>query len=335
GGGLYMSGGGTITNTIIRNNTSTVNGGGVYLAGTLTKSFVGCTIEGNTGVEGGGIAYAMAGLLADIVDCSFVGNNATSRGGGIAVLGTTSLGIVITESCIFEMNHADFGGGAIWVSDLDVFRGVNCVFRENIAETDGGVVRNEQTFQATNCTFYNNSAVSPTAADSFHTYRSDANTNLLNCIVVNDSANSNQGPGNFVNTYTLLPEGPTGTPNASGNFDANPMFVDPMGTDGDASNDFMLMPGSPAIDAGNSRGDLANISVLDTMFDLNGDVRNLDDPATSNTGVSTWELCVDLGAYEFQPTPAGPACVVDFVQDGILDVFDVFEFLNQFNAGCP
>lgn len=335
GGGLYMSGGGTITNTIIRNNTSAGDGGGVHLRGSLAKSFVGCTIEGNTGVEGGGVAYATAGDLNDFIDCVFIGNTATNRGGAIAVLGSTSAGIVDVENCVFEMNRAESVGGAIWISDQDAFYAQSSLFIGNTAFNNGGVVRNEQLFEAVFCTFVDNGVDTEGISDSFESNRSDADTNLLNCIVLNDSAASHNGSGSLNATYTLLPEGPGGAADGNGNFNANPMFVDPMGTDGDASNDFMLMPGSPAIDAGNSRGAFASVSVLDITVDLNGDIRNLDDPNTSNTGVSTWELCVDLGAYEFQPAPAGPDCAADFVEDGVLDVFDVFEFLNQFNAGCP
>jgi hypothetical protein len=35
----------------------------------------------------------------------------------------------------------------------------------------------------------------------------------------------------------------------------------------------------------------------------------------------------------FEPT--APECPVDMNEDGTLDIFDVFEFIAQFNAGCP
>ncbi len=326
GGGLYMSGGGTVTNTIIRNNTAAGDGGGVDLRGTLAKVFTNVTIEGNTGVNGGGLSYSTNADIADFIRCTFRNNHATARGGAIAVLGNASLGIVEVEDCVFDSNTAATGGGAVWISDQDVFRATNSIFRENSAINDGGAVRNEQTFNAVNCTFYNNDVESDGPADTFHTERADATTALLNCIVVNQSATSEDGPGTLTATYSLLPEGPMGTPNTSGNFNANPMFVDPM------TGDFTLMPSSPAIDAGNSRGAFTWINVLDIPADLAGDVRNLDDPETANTGVSTWDLCIDLGAFEFQPD--GAACRVDFTGDGELDFFDVSTFLQEFQMGC-
>ncbi len=331
GGGLYMSGGGSVTDTIIRNNTSSSNGGGVDLRGVLTKTFTNCLIEGNTGVEGGGLSYSTIGDVVVLKECTFRNNTATSRGGAIAVLGTaanTNAGIVNTDKCVFSMNHAQVAGGAVWISDQDIFRALNCVFELNTAENIGGVVRNEQVFDAVNCTFVNNDVIAPGVSDTFESNRSDSNTFLLNCVVVNQSPASNVGPGNFYAQYSLIPEAPTGETDEDGNFSADPMFVD------QNAGDYMLTFGSPAIDAGNSRGTLGPVDLLDVDTDLNGDVRNLDAPDTINTGVSTWELCVDLGAFEYQPSATND-CPADITGDGVLNFFDVSAFLSAFSTGCP
>ena len=332
GGGLYMSGGGTVMNTIIRNNVSDGNGGGVDLRGTLAKSFVNCLIEGNTGVEGGGLSYSTTGNIASFDGCTFRGNTATSRGGAIAMLGiggNSSAAIMDVSKCVFSMNHAQSAGGAIWISDQDVFRALNCVFELNTAENIGGVVRNEQVFDAVNCTFVNNDVIAAGVSDSFESSRADADTNLMNCVVVNASAASHTGAGDFNVTFSLIPEAPAGEADSNGNFSADPMFVDLGG------GDYTLMAGSAAIDAGNSRGVLGPVDVLDVDTDFNGDVRNLDDPDTENTGLSTWELCVDLGAFEFQPSGGGVDCAADLTGDGVLNFFDVSAFLSAYNAGCP
>ncbi len=329
GGGLYMSGGGTVTRTIIRNNEAASDGGGVYLIGTLNKVFVDCTIENNTGVEGGGLAYDAAGDIIDIIGCTFISNTATNRGGAITVLGgSSSAGIVEAENCEFINNRADIAGGAIWISDLDIFRAYNSTFIENSAADDGGAIRNEQVVDLINCTLVDNEVDLEGRGDTFSSTRADANTILLNCIVVNDSADSHFSIGNYLPTYSLIPEAPSGTADSSGNFNADPMFVDAL------MGDYNLAAGSPAIDAGNSRGGHGGIDVLDIMTDLNDDVRNLDDQDTPNTGVSTWEVCVDLGAYEYQPTN-GPDCQADLNDDGVLDFFDISSFLTLFSSGCP
>ncbi len=329
GGGLYMSGGGTVTNTIIRNNTSNNNGGGIDLRGVLAKSFVNCLIEGNTGVEGGGLSYSAAGDIASFEGCTFRNNTATVRGGAIAVLGTSNGGAIVeVEETVFSMNHAEVAGGAVWVSDQDIFQALNSVFDLNTAVNIGGAVRNEQIFNAINCSFVNNDVLTAGVSDTFESNRSDADTNLLNCVVVNATAGSHAGAGDYRVFYSLIPEGPSDIADANGNFSADPMFVDTVG------GDYTLAAGSPAIDAGNSRGLLGSVNVLDVQTDLNGDVRNLDDQSITNTGVSTWELCIDLGAFEFQPEQAA-SCTADLNNDGILNFFDVSAFINAYSTGCP
>tara|TARA_R110000737_G_scaffold2923_8_gene9046 strand:+ start:377863 stop:379272 length:1410 start_codon:yes stop_codon:yes gene_type:complete len=328
GGGLYMSGGGTITNTVIRNNQSVGYGGGVYLGGSLSKSFINCQIINNTGSEGGGMAYAMIGDKLDMSGCVFISNTSILRGGAIAVLGSTSAGTVEAMDCEFITNRAQNAGGAIWVSDGDVFRAYNSLFIENSAANDGGAIRNEQVVEAVNCTFVENSVDTEGRSDTFSSLRTDADTRLLNTIITNASATSHDGIGDLIATYSLIPEAPSGMADANGNFNANPAFTNP------SIGDYTLLAGSPAIDAGNSRGLLGNINVLDIMTDHNGNVRNLDDQDTINTGISTWEVCIDLGAYEYQPNPA-PDCAADINNDNALNFLDVSEFLFIFGSGCP
>ena len=334
GGGLYMSGGGTVSNTIIRNNTATSHGGGIYLAGSLDKVFLNCTIEGNTGLEGGGLAYAMAGDHMEMTGCRFESNTSVQRGGGIAVLGGSSTaGIVIVSDCEFVSNRGENAAGAVWVSDVDVFRALNSLFINNSAALDGGVTRNEQIFEAVNCTFVGNEVDADGVADSFRGARSDADTNLLNCIVVNASSTSHGGTGDLNARYSLIPEAPSGMADGNGNFNADPMFTDP------GMEDYTLMAGSPAIDAGDSQGkmgapSIGEVFILDVLLDHAGNVRNLDDTDTPNTGVSAWELCIDLGAYEFQPA-GGSDCPADLNNDQELDFLDISAFLSAYSNGCP
>lgn len=330
GGGMYISGVASLTNVTIRGNTAGDRGGGIVSTTTLgsTTTLVDCVFEDNTAANGGAYAYAKPGELATIVGCRFLNNAATGRGGAIAVYGTSAVGTLRVDDCLFEGNSADSSGGAVWVTDQDVFRAVNSVFLNNSAVNNGGAVRNEQIFDATNCTFYGNNTETAGVNDTFESVRSDADTNLLNSIVVNDSSGSKSGPGDLNARYSLIPDVANTEPDASGNFTGDPAFVSAL------AGDLRLMAGSLAIDAGDSLGALGSVSIVTLATDYAGQNRNLDDPDTTNIGVPAWALNIDMGAYEYQPD-GQPDCLADLNGDGVLDFFDVSQYLNLFSAGCP
>lgn len=326
GGGLYVSGTATVRDTVITLNESTSHGGGVYLTGSgLNASFENVTIELNhTGTEGGGMAYASAGERATFKNITFDSNTATNRGGAVANLGAATQGVMRFDQCVFTGNIAGGSSGAIWVSALDYTKAVNCLFINNSAGTTGGAVRNEHLFDAINCTFVGNTATA--GADTFETTSGDI-TLLVNSIVTNSTATSHSGPGFFVLRNSILPEGPSGTPDANGNFNADPMFIN------QGTGDYRLSSNSPAIDAGRSLGTFGTIDITSISTDLDGLVRNLDDTDTPNTGIPAWELNIDIGAYEFQPTTIAD-CPADQNFNGTLEAADFTAWISNFNNGC-
>ncbi len=108
-------------------------------------------------------------------------------------------------------------------------------------------------------------------------------------------------------------------PGATGDsIDGVPTFVN------ESSGDYRLAAGSLGIDAG-SVDELGLV-----VFDLNGNPRFLDDPATpdSGSGIVTY---LDIGAFEGNPAPV--RCLADITGDDVLDLDDIDGFVTLFLAG--
>jgi len=333
GGGLYINAGTlTMEDTTVSGN-SAGSGGGLYLNSsnaTLTNvSF----LSNSATASGGGLRHYTGSLTIDA--CTFIGNTSDTYGGA-AILEQS--GVKSVRDSWFESNTAA-RGGAIWAgstSDL-----VNSVFVDNTASQYGGAIFSGGDLDAMNCTFSGNTA-DVGAGDTFES-PAGTSTELLNCVVVNAAAASKSGGGAFVVHNSIIPEGPSGTPDANGNLSDDPMFANA------ASGDFHLLAGSPAIDSGDSLGSLGGtLLVTDYAADFDGNDRNLDDPATPNTGVPAWALNIDMGAFEFQPAGGANPCIADTtttgaaigdpgygVPDGMVTTADIQYYVNAFVAGCP
>ncbi|GAB5494924.1 MAG: hypothetical protein Phyf2KO_00040 [Phycisphaerales bacterium] len=114
---------------------------------------------------------------------------------------------------------------------------------------------------------------------------------------------------------------------------ANPEFVDADGPDniyGNIDDNVRLMPGSPAIDAGNS----LYVGPFVTA-DIYNQPRFRDDTGTPDTGVADGTgIVVDIGAAEFQGTTPQD-CLADVNNDGMLTPTDFTAWINAFNNNLP
>lgn len=144
-GGYESDGGGirisqtspTIRNCFVEDNTSTRDGGGIYLDKDSGPLIENCTIGPNNHANqnGGGITILFAvGTVVppEIVGCVITENSAGSLGGGLSVAGNAD-GTIVKETRI-EMNTSGReGGGVSIVGSLASVVFANCVIAQNAA----------------------------------------------------------------------------------------------------------------------------------------------------------------------------------------------------------
>ncbi|MGN0737344.1 InlB B-repeat-containing protein [Treponema porcinum] len=122
-------------NCRFENNTSSSDGGAVYIAASATATFSDC-IFGNaeyenlgnscTGSIGGGGAVYATGASITLSNCEFYYNKATGdSGNGGAIGADSSSTVTITEGCIFKNNEtalvdsSSTHGGALYINSLN------------------------------------------------------------------------------------------------------------------------------------------------------------------------------------------------------------------------
>ncbi len=223
GAGVWLNGGGVVTNSVVRNNQlslgagGAIGGGGVYMTGGL---LVDSLIEGNqvisSAVLGGGV-YAAGGLVDR---CVITGNYAHSSGGGVYLTGGAAM-----RNSLVRQNRSRQETGGVYVHNGRV---ENCTIVRNIsAGNNGGVYLT-------------------------------ANGTLLNSIVAENVGASPGAIRNLSNnggsvTYSCVQPAPSG----AGNTAADPLFADADG------GDFRPLTGSPVIDQGSDQGWMAAAFDLD------------------------------------------------------------------------
>jgi len=245
-------------------------GGGLFAVEGGSPTVRNCDFTGNYGQIGGG-AYICSDAAPTFTNCSFTGNEAAFGGGMYTCINASPTLI----NCLFLGNDSSSSGGAVY-SDLDASATyINCTFTGNSARRRGGAVFNtrESSPQFINCIIWNNlSDGSTTTADASVANDTDSFPTYTHSLIANS--------GGSANWDTAL-----GTDNGN-NIDLNPLFIadsDPLlapSTEGDAR----LMPGSSAVDAGNTADNPVEV-------DLAGMPR-VEDAA------------IDLGAYEGASGPS-------------------------------
>lgn len=134
GGGAYLKYRMTLRHCIVRDNTATNSGGGIYIYSSNTGGIEHCTITRNTANHGGGIYCNRS----SIQHCTVTHNVATGSGGGFNVEGGGNNTI---SNCLVANNTANYGGG-IWgqgYSDYVCLVENTTIVRNSCSSEGGGI----------------------------------------------------------------------------------------------------------------------------------------------------------------------------------------------------
>jgi len=255
-----------ISNCIIRGNSTSKDGGGIY-CDFSSPIISNCIITDNEGDWGGGICCDYISSPS-ISNCKISRNRASSGGGIECYYAFPNI-----TNCLISENFAeDYGGGIYCFFSSPMFS--NCIITDNEGDWGGGICcDNTSSPSFTNCTMSRNVAFGG-GGGGVECYDSSEPI-FINCIFWGDSPEEihlfESTPSITITiTYSNIHGGYDG----SGNINANPLFVDP-----NAGN-YHMMSVSPCIDVGTP-----NISALPST-DIDGNPRIMNGRP-------------DMGAYEY------------------------------------
>jgi hypothetical protein len=237
GGGIFNEGGNSATlrlsDCVVSGNSADFGGGIFNLNGALTVN--NCTISGNgAAFSGGGIVNSASGAAATltITNSTISDNSATANdGGGIlngAAGSVASIASVIVSNSTLSGNSATGNGGAVAnaadVPDLARLTITNSTISDNSATANGGGIYNQG-----NAQFQIGSTVLNAGSSGENIFNGGQATSLGYNLSSDDGGGILIGTGDQINTDPML---------------------GPLQDNGGPTFTHALLPGSPAIDAG-------------------------------------------------------------------------------------
>jgi len=325
GGGVWLSTWGGITSAVrdseVTGNSAGGDGGGIFNDSTLTVA--GSDVRGNTARHGGGLANHTGELV--VTTSTISGNTAHSQGGGILnFYDGADATLTLVDSTVSD-NVASTGGGVsnsgpghVWVT--------NSTLSGNEALVSGGGLSNQGNLVVNNGTVSGNVAASQGGGVLSTPGR--GRSWFSNSILAGNTLGGSEAEGpdcwgplesqgyNLIQNTLDCAIGGDSTGNIIG---LDPLLV-PLQDNGGPTLTHAVLPGSPAVDAGNP----------------SGCTDHLGNPlATDQRGVPRPQgPACDIGAYEFEGE-------VDTDSDGIPDAEDACpddpEDVDGFEDedGCP
>jgi len=289
GSGIFNHG--TDNTVLINNSTFSSNyagtGGGITNGDpSNTVTVTNSVFSGN--YTGGGGAIWNEGTLT-VTNSTFYGNAAStgsisSPGGAIANRGT----LTVTSSTFYN-NGSQFGGAIANLAGSATITNSTIYF--NLATYYGGGIANGGTLTVTNSTLSNNGTFAGTGGGIYNNDSgSGSTTTLNNTIVANSGGGSDcaNNSGTFNINHSLIMDGSCGVTNGvNGNLTGDPNLGS-LTDNGGPTQTMTLLPGSPAIDAGDDT--MCAAAVGSPNYGAGG----LDQRGTTRPQGSA----CDIGAYE-------------------------------------
>ena len=242
----------TLTGLILTNGYSPpLTVGGAIALNSTTLTINNCILTGNSsgGTVGGGI-YNSAGTLT--VNNSTVTGNSADGSGALGAGGIYNSGTLTINNSTLARNSAFSKGGGIY-NDSGTLTIINSTLTRNSANSEGGGIYNYNgTLTIINSTLTGNSA------DIGGGIWNATVGIITNCIVGDNSAPSGADVSNLgtitlagANIIPVLVNSGSGTTSGPGAITNSPLLA-PLGYYGGPTETMPPLPGSPAIDAGNS-----------------------------------------------------------------------------------
>ena len=274
----------TIRNGVLR--TGTRQGPGVFNLGSLTINF--CTITNNLAVGFGGFGGGIFNEGVVTINDSTISQNGNVLGGG----GIYSSGYVTINNSTIVANTGLIGGGienrSILNGDGVLTGGILTIKNSNLSSntgTIGGGILNNGTLVVVNSTFSGNTAGEGKGGGIFNVKGS--------MVFVHNSIVANNTGGNCHGTLTSsgynLSSDSSCSFDSAGDLNNTDPQLGPLENNGGPTDTMALLPGSPAIDAGNPTG----------CRDGRGPLLKTDQRGEPRPNREDKSGC-DIGAYELQ-----------------------------------
>ncbi len=313
GGGVWVSGGEAlnIVASTISDNTSTSSGGGILLSKASAK-ILDSTISDNTAIGRGGGINSVSGMKLDIQGTAISGNSSGLFGGGgiyaSGIFSTTGNAFSITDSTI--SNNSTLGSeGGIGTSASQMLVSNSTISGNQANGSGGGISLSRSPIETVvvHSTITNNTSDADNNGSGSGGGISGGPVSLDHTVVAGNHDNSGTAhdiAGVFNSIYSLVGFGA--------------QFLGPLADNGGPTQTHALLPGSPALNAGDP-----------TLVQGQAGLPEFDQRGAPFARVVGGRI--DIGAYESQP--AGGSLHADFDGDSDIDGRDFLIWQRGFGIG--